>query len=96
MTSTRPGSRPTTEGQSDPARHVVVRDLIAGLAAESSSVRLVPLDAWHTSAGYDDDRDIRPDGVHWTPEVSQSISEDYLGEQVVRAALGLPFDGVTS
>ena len=66
--------------------------MIRGIEADFPSLRTLPLATWHTAAGLDTDKEIRPDGVHWTPDVSRSISEDYLGEQIVRAALGLPFD----
>lgn len=83
-----------TTGQADPVRHAAVSELIAELTAEFPALRMLPFAEWHTTVGYDTDRDARPDGVHWTPEVSLSISDGYLGEQVVRAALGLPFEGV--
>ena len=83
-----------TTGQADPARHAAVGEVITGLATEFPALRMLPFDDWHAAVGYDTDRDARPDGVHWTPEVSLSISDTYLGEQVVRAALGLPFEGI--
>ena len=79
------------DAQADPARYEVVAGVIAELTAEFPQLRILPLAAWHTDSGLDEDKQIRPDGVHWTPDVSRLISEDFLGEQVVRAALGLEF-----
>ena len=79
------------EPQADPARYEVVAAIVADLEAEYPQLRTMPFAAWHAAEGLDADKEIRPDGVHWTPDVSRLISENYLGEQVVRAALGLPF-----
>jgi hypothetical protein len=79
------------KGQADPARYEVVRSIIEGIERDYPQLRTLPFAQWHTGSGLDDDHDIRPDGVHWTPEVSRMIAEGYLGEQVVRAALGLGF-----
>ena len=38
--------------------------------------------------GLADDRDARPDGVHVTPEVAHRVASEYLGEALVRVALG--------
>ena len=82
------------DAQADPARYEVVADVVTGLEAEFPQLRTLPFATWHATEGLDDDKEIRPDGVHWTPDVSRLISENYLGEQVVRAALGLPFTGL--
>ena len=37
--------------------------------------------------GLDVDEAARPDGVHWSPEASLRIADEFLGEQLVRAAL---------
>ena len=81
--------------QADPARYEVVERVVTDLQADYPQLRILPFAAWHEAEGLDDDKEIRPDGVHWTPDVSRLISENYLGEQVVRAALGLPFTGPT-
>lgn len=82
--------------QADPARYEVVEGVVADLQEEFPQLRILPFAAWHAAEGLDDDKEIRPDGVHWTPDVSRLISENYLGEQVIRAALGLPFSGPTN
>jgi peptidoglycan/LPS O-acetylase OafA/YrhL len=79
------------EAQADPDRYEVVAAAVAEIEAEVPQLRTLPFAEWHASSGLDADKDVRPDGVHWTPDVSRLISEEYLGEQVVRAALGLAF-----
>ena len=79
------------KGQADPARYEVVRSIIERIERDHPQLRTLPFAGWHTASGLDEDHDVRPDGVHWTPEVSRMIAEGYLGEQVVRAALGLEF-----
>ena len=37
--------------------------------------------------GLDVDQAARPDGVHWSPEASLRIADEFLGEQLIRAAL---------
>jgi hypothetical protein len=58
-------------------------------AAESSEGRVVVVDLpmWLREQGLDVDQGARPDGVHWSSEASLRIADDYLGEQLVRAAL---------
>ena len=84
------------DAQADPARYEVVEGVVTDIGADVPQLRILPFAAWHAAEGLDDDKEIRPDGVHWTPDVSRLISENYLGEQVVRAALGLPFSGPTN
>ncbi|TVR22190.1 MAG: SGNH/GDSL hydrolase family protein, partial [Ilumatobacter sp.] len=79
------------QAQEDPARHEVLYETMAAIAAERPGrVVVVELDGWLAGRGFDDDVDIRPDGVHWSPDASRLIADDYLGDQLVRAALGLP------
>ncbi|MFN8023242.1 MAG: acyltransferase family protein [Acidimicrobiales bacterium] len=76
--------------QEDPARHRVLYDVMDGIAERSAGrVSVVDLVGWLEARGLDTDHDARPDGVHWAPEVSARIAEDFLGEQLLRAALGL-------
>ncbi len=77
-------------GQTDPARHAVVDGIIDDVQTlHPDLLDVVPLRDWHTDEQLDDDHDVRPDGVHWTPETAEAIADAYLGEQLVRAALGL-------
>ncbi len=72
----------------DPALHEVMYGIMEGLAAaHPGDVYTVDL-AGHT-ADLQFDREARPDGVHWTPEVATAIATDYLGEELIRAALDL-------
>ena len=48
---------------------------------------VVDLPAWLAERGLDVDEAARPDGVHWSPEASLRIADEFLGEQLVRAAL---------
>ena len=77
------------QAQEDPARHAEVYAAMAA-AAESSGGRVVVVDlpAWLEPRGLDVDEAARPDGVHWSPEASLRIADEFLGEQLVRAALG--------
>ena len=75
-------------GQEDPARHAVARSIYADLAsARPGDVGVVPLDTWLIDEGLDDDKSVRPDGVHWDPAAAAQISEEYLGERIIRIAL---------
>jgi peptidoglycan/LPS O-acetylase OafA/YrhL len=76
-------------GQADPARHAVLRSVIDGLAASHpGQVSVIDMRSWLDSAGLADDRDVRPDGVHLEPGAALRIAEDFLGERLVRVALG--------
>jgi hypothetical protein len=50
-------------------------------------VRVVDLVGWLGEVGLDTDRDARPDGVHWSPEAATLVATDFLGAELVRAAL---------
>jgi hypothetical protein len=50
-------------------------------------VTVVDLPAWLDEQGLTLDRAARPDGVHWSTEAAARIARDFLGEQLVRAAL---------
>ncbi len=77
------------QAQEDPARHAVLYDAMDGIAAGSGgAASVIDLPAWLAAQGLDTDRDARPDGVHWSPEASARIARDFLGEELVRAAIG--------
>lgn len=77
-------------GQEDPARHAVLYRVMDEIDEQfGSRVHVIDLPAWLESTGLDTDRAARPDGVHWTPEASTAIAEQFLGEQLIRAALDL-------
>jgi hypothetical protein len=76
-------------GQEDPDRHAVVRAVVAGVAAaHPDDVGVIDLVGWLEGAGLTDDRDVRPDGVHFDPDAALAIAEQFLGERLVRIALG--------
>jgi peptidoglycan/LPS O-acetylase OafA/YrhL len=76
-------------GQEDPARHAVIRNVIRSLAAASpSQVGAIDLAGWLEQQGLADDGDVRPDGVHFDPAASLSIAEQFLGERLIRIAVG--------
>ena len=76
--------------QEDPARHAVMYAAMDEIAsARPDRVTVVDLPTWLESQGLDTDRVARPDGVHWAPDASARIAREYLGEQLVRAALGI-------
>jgi peptidoglycan/LPS O-acetylase OafA/YrhL len=77
-------------GQSDPARHARIYELYADLSADHPDVRVVDLAGWMTAAQLDDDEVARPDGIHLTTEAAQQIATTFLGEELIRTALGLP------
>jgi hypothetical protein len=76
------------QAQEDPTRHAEVYAAMDA-AAESGSGRVVVVDlpAWLAEEGLDVDQAARPDGVHWSPEASFRIADEFLGEQLIRAAL---------
>ena len=76
--------------QEQPDRHAVLHSVMEELAAERpGSVHVIDLRAHFDEAGLSDDREVRPDGVHVTPDAATDIVASYLGEQLVRAALDL-------
>jgi peptidoglycan/LPS O-acetylase OafA/YrhL len=76
--------------QEQPARHAVLHEAMDEIAAmRPGDVYVVDLLGYFDEAGYADDVDLRPDGVHVTPETAEQIAADFLGEQMIRAALDL-------
>jgi hypothetical protein len=73
--------------QSQPARHSVLRHVVATIAFSRPAVRIVDLAAWVKAQPLGRDRGARPDGVHWTGEASLQIANGFLGAALVRAAL---------
>ncbi|MFK7919951.1 MAG: acyltransferase family protein [Ilumatobacter sp.] len=76
--------------QEQPDRHAVLHEVMDELAAQRpGDVYVVDLLAHFDAAGITTDVDTRPDGVHVSPTASQALAEQFLGEQLVRAALDL-------
>jgi len=82
------GWEDTQEDEADPARHRALFDVYDEVAAAyPSTVHIVDLASWFTEQGLDDDREIRPDGVHLEPAAATAIVEEFLGDQLIDAAL---------
>jgi hypothetical protein len=81
---------PVVQEEDEPERHQVLYDIYAGLAeAHPDVVAVVAFDEWFSEQGFDRDESVRPDGVHLDTPHAQQIVADYLGEQLIRAALGM-------
>ena len=50
-------------------------------------MRVVELADWVAAEGLADDRDVRPDGVHFTLDAATEITRTYLGPELIRSAL---------
>lgn len=76
--------------QEQPARHAVLHDVMREIASQRpGDVYVTDLIGYFDDAEITSDVDTRPDGVHVTPEASQDIATNFLGEQMIRAALDL-------
>lgn len=81
---------PDVIAQEDPRRHAVLHRAMASAASSlPGRISVLDFDGWFAEQGLDVDREVRPDGVHPTPESAEVIARDFLGEQLVRIALGL-------
>lgn len=82
---------PDVQDQEDPARYEILYELFDRIADRyPGTVAIVPLNSWFTAAGIDRDVDVRPDGVHVSPEAALEITEEFLGDRLIRVALELP------
>jgi peptidoglycan/LPS O-acetylase OafA/YrhL len=76
--------------QEDPARHEILYSAMDDIAAAyEGRVTVVDLPAWLEGEQLTTDQSARPDGVHWSPDASARIAREFLGERLLRAALGL-------
>jgi peptidoglycan/LPS O-acetylase OafA/YrhL len=81
---------PEVDAQEDPVRHQVIYDTYERLAASNPAVvAVVALDGWMVATDIDRDVSVRPDGIHVDPDAATAITNDFLGERLIRAALGL-------
>ncbi len=79
------------QSQEDPRRHDVLAATMQSLAAaQPDRVSVIDLAGWADTEGLLDDHDVRPDGIHWSTDAAADIARRFLGEAVLRAALGLP------
>jgi peptidoglycan/LPS O-acetylase OafA/YrhL len=72
--------------QAQPARHSVLRRAIESVGFSRPAVRVIDLAAWLDTQPVGQDRAARVDGVHWSPEASLLIADDFLGAAIVNAA----------
>jgi peptidoglycan/LPS O-acetylase OafA/YrhL len=85
---------PVVQEEDQPERHAVIYAVYDELArANPGLVSVVDFDRWFSEQGFDRDEDIRPDGVHLAPEAAEMVTDEYLGERLIRAALGLDVAG---
>jgi peptidoglycan/LPS O-acetylase OafA/YrhL len=81
---------PVVQEEDEPQRHAVIYDTYEELmATHPDNVTVVEFDRWFSEQGFDGDRLIRPDGVHLAPDAAQQVMADFLGERLIRSALGM-------
>lgn len=79
------------QGQEDPVLQGVLYQAMDDVAAaRPDRVVVVDLASWVDAAGLADDHEVRPDGVHWSPEASLDVARRFLGPALVAAALAHP------
>ena len=72
----------------DPARYQVQFDVIDAVAAGAGGrVEVLDLRAWLEAMGGSTDGQLRPDGLHWSPEAGYWVAERYLAGSLVSIAL---------
>jgi hypothetical protein len=77
--------------QEEPQRHESVYSMMDDVAAAlPGRVSVIDLAGHVDAVGWATDQAVRPDGVHWSPESAVVLADGFLGEQIIRAALGLP------
>ena len=82
---------PKVQDEDEPERHEVLYAVYDELeASRPDAVSVVPFASWFTDAGFDRDAEVRPDGIHLTPGAAEAITAEYLGDRLIRAALGMP------
>jgi peptidoglycan/LPS O-acetylase OafA/YrhL len=76
------------QAQEDPSRHQVLHEVMRQIAADDPGrVAVIDMAGWLVERGLDTDRELRPDGVHWSTDGSTLIATDFLGEALVRVAV---------
>lgn len=74
---------PRVDPASDPARMEAFRSIVREVAAANERTAVVDLAGYLRARG-DDDRRLRPDGIHFTEETSLEVA-DWLGPELVRS-----------
>lgn len=71
-----------------PARYVAFHEIEREAAAPfPARVGIIDLAAWSDQQGLTDNHAARPDGVHWSADVSRLVVEEFLGNAIIQAAL---------
>ncbi len=84
---------PVEETYEDPVRHAAIYALYDELAAaDPDHVTVIALDRYFVDAGIDRDHTVRPDGIHMAPDAAAQVAEDFIGDRLVRIALGAPIE----
>jgi peptidoglycan/LPS O-acetylase OafA/YrhL len=77
-------------GQEEPVRHEVLGEVLDTIAGQRpGEVAVVDLRAWLEESGRAEIREVRPDGVHFDPVHAVAVADEWLGERLIRIALGL-------
>ena len=76
------------EPADDPVRYSIFHDVERETAAAfPGQASVIDLAGWSDAQGLTDDTEARPDGVHWSEAESTRIAEEWLGNQIIQAAL---------
>ena len=79
---------PVPSPQEEPERHGVLHDTMADLAADQpDQVAVADLAWWIDQAGLAEDREARPDGVHFSAPTAEALAAEWLGPLLVNAAV---------
>ena len=77
-------------GQEEPERHAVLGEVLDSIASERpDDVGVVDLRTWLEESGRAEIREVRPDGVHFDPVAAVAVATDWLGERLIRIAVGV-------
>jgi peptidoglycan/LPS O-acetylase OafA/YrhL len=71
----------------DPARHQVLYDIMADIAASNAQVRVADMVGEMQARGWLDDQSLRPDGSHFDLRAATMVATEWLGPLLVREAL---------
>jgi peptidoglycan/LPS O-acetylase OafA/YrhL len=72
----------------NPERYLVQFDVIREVAAsDPERIGVLDLQGWLVAMGQFRDIDLRPDGLHWTPEAARWLSDRFLAGSVIGAAV---------
>lgn len=76
------------ENGDDPTRYDALGEVMREAAAPYHGlVSLIDLRTWSQGQGLTQDQSARLDGVHFTPDASTRVAQDFLGDAIIQAAL---------